>query len=356
MTVDTKGQVDMLDLADETTTGIGEVQEVSDTSTDGRYLFTSSATTGAMTVIDSGMWTWDHEDHFHYYRGEAKVLGTIDGRGEAIVTSGSSATGIYFPESGRGTVLDNDALAKGDLSVRAELTAEPHPGMLVPISDFTLLTQPGTDGTAASVQVYDAGGDLMDGASADCIDAQGTITTSVGTVIGCDDGALLATVDDDDVAFERIPYPAGTDAEKATEFRAREGRPTVAAVAGDQGAWLLDTRERSWQFIPTDVPLLQVSAVDDKAGHVVALGDDGRVLVLSADTGETLAATEPLLTETLKDPALLAGVELTTDQQRAYLNAPAEQQLHEIDFADNARIARTFDTDTVPAHLAETGR
>ncbi len=356
MTVDTEGRVDMLDLAAETTTGIGEVQDVSDTSTDGRYLFTSSATTGAMTVIDSGMWTWDHEDHFHYYRGESKIIGAIDGTGEAIVTSGSSATGVYFPESGKGTVLDNDALARGELSVRAELTAEPHPGMLVPIADFTLLTRPGPDGTAASVQVHDADGEPVNGASADCMDAQGTITTAVGTVIGCDDGAILATRDGDDVAFERIPYPAGEDAEKATDFRAREGRPTVAAVAGDQGAWLLDTRKRSWQFIPTDVPLLQVSAVDDKEGHVVALGDDGRVLVLSSETSGTIAVTEPLLTETLRDPVLLAGVELTTDQQRAYLNAPAEQQLHEIDFADNARLARTFDMNTVPVHFAETGR
>ncbi|MDQ0735392.1 ABC transporter [Arthrobacter agilis] len=356
MTVDTEGRLHLLDLADGTTTGIGEVEDVSDTATDGRYLFTSSAATGAMTVIDSGMWTWDHEDHFHYYRGEPTVIGTIAGSGEALVTPGASATGIYFPDSGLGTVLDNDALAEGELRVRTELRAEPHPGMLVPVSNFTLLTHPGRNGTAAAVQAYDTHGDPVDGASADCVDARGTITTSVGTVIGCDDGALLVTTDGDDIAFERVPYPVGVDAPKASEFRAREGRPTVAAVAGDRGAWLLDTRERSWQFIPTDVPLLQVSAVDDTEGHVVALGDDGRVLVLSAESPGILAATGPLLTGTLKDPALLAGVELIADQQRAYLNAPAEQQLHEIDFADSARIARSFSTETTPAYLAEVGR
>ncbi|MCU1631669.1 MAG: transporter [Micrococcaceae bacterium] len=356
MTVDTDGHVDLLDLADETTTGIGEVQDVSDTFTDGRYLFTSSATTGVMTVIDSGMWTWDHEDHFHYYRGEPRIIGTIDGTGEAMVTPGSSGTGVYFPDSGEGAVLDNDALAQGELTVRTEFSGQPHGGMLIPLSNLTLLTRPGVDAAAASVQVYGADGELVDGLSAECVDAQGTITTPVGIVIGCDDGALLVTLDGDQVAFERIPYPADASTDKATEFRAREGRPTVAAVAGDQGAWLLDTRRRSWQFIPTEAPLLQVSAVDDREGHVVALGNDGRILVLSAETSGTIAATEPLLAGTLKDPALLAGVELTTDQQRAYLNAPAEQQLHEIDFADNARIARTFDTASVPAHFAETGR
>ncbi len=356
MTLDPQGRIGLLDLADGTTSDAGQVPDVSSTSTDGRYLFASSATGGALTVVDSGMWTWDHEDHFHYYRGGSRTVGTVEGLGEAVVTSGSSATGVYFPDSGEATVLDNDALAKGELGVRAEFSVEPHPGMLVPLSDLTLLTRPGGGGAAASVQAYDADGEPVEGATADCIDARGTITTSVGAVIGCDDGALLATLDGGDVAYERIPYPAGADAARATEFRAREGRPTVAAVAGDQGVWLLDTRERSWQLVRTDVPLLQASAVDDREGHVVALAEDGRVLVLSADTGATLAATEPLLTETLKDPALLAGVELISDQHRVYLNAPAEQQLFEIDFADGARIARTFDTDTVPAHLAEVGR
>lgn len=356
MTLDPQGRIGLLDLADGTTSDAGQVPDVSSTSTDGRYLFASSATGGALTVVDSGMWTWDHEDHFHYYRGGSRTVGTVEGLGEAVVTSGTSATGVYFPDSGEATVLDNDALAKGELGVRAEFSVEPYPGMLVPLSDLTLLTRPGVGGAAASVQAYDADGEPVEGATADCIDALGTITTSVGAVIGCDDGALLATLDGGDVAYERIPYPAGTDAARATEFRAREGRPTVAAVAGDQGVWLLDTRERSWQLVRTDVPLLQASAVDDREGHVVALAEDGRVLVLSADSGATLAATEPLLTETLKNPALLAGVELIADQHRVYLNAPAEQQLFEIDFADGARIARTFDTDTVPAHLAEVGR
>ncbi|MHA7209127.1 zinc ABC transporter permease AztB [Arthrobacter sp. MDT1-65] len=356
MTTDPAGSVDLLDLADGTTVRVGELPEISSTTTDGRYLFASSAATGTMTVVDSGMWTWDHEDHFHYYRGEPRIVGSVEGVGQAVVTPGAATTGVFFPDSGHGLVLDNDALAQGELSVRADLSTEPHRGLLVPLSDVTLLTRPGVDGAAATVRAYDAEGLPLEGVEAECDDARGTITTPVGTVIGCDDGALLATLDGGAVGFERIPYPPGAGAPKATGFRAREGRPTVAAVAGDQGAWLLDTRERSWQFVPSEVPLLQVSAVDDGEGHVVALAADGRVLVLSAETGGTIAATGPLLVQTLTDPELLAGVELTTDQQRAYLNAPAERTLFEIDFADGARIARSFDTDTVPAHLAEVGR
>ncbi|MFC3300727.1 ABC transporter [Arthrobacter agilis] len=356
VTVDPAGSVDMLDLADETVETLAGVQGVTAIATDGRYVFASAAATGSLTVIDTGMWTWDHEDHFHYYRGPSRLVGTVEGEGEAVVTPGSTTTGVFFPDSGDAQVLDNDALARGELDVVTEITMPPHDGLAVPLSGFTLLTVPGADGVAASVQAHDGDGAPVDGASAPCAAAGGTITTTVGAVIGCEDGALLATHDGGTVTFERIPYPDGADAPRATAFRAREGRPTVAATAGDQGAWLLDTRRRAWQFIPTDVPLLRVSSVDDREGHVVALAADGRVLVLSATTGATLAATEPLLTSTPAGPALPDGVDLIADQQRAYLNAPAERTLFEIDFADGARIARTFETATVPAFLVETGR
>lgn len=356
VTIDPAGSIEMLDLADEARRAAGSVPNVTSIATDGRYVFASSADDGTMTVVDSGVWTMDHEDHFHYYSSEPRTVGTVKGEGEAVVSAGTTTTGVFFPATGERTLLDNKALADGELRATAKLAGQPHEGMLVPLAEYALATAPGTDGKAARVDVYDAGGELVDGVGAECIDAKGTIKTPAGTVIGCADGALLATVADGSVTFERIPYPAGTTAGKAVEFRAREGRPTVAAVAGDKGAWLLDTRNRSWQLIETEVPLLQVSAVDDKQGHVVALTEDGRVLVLSAKTGAVLSSTEPLLPETLANPDLLDGVELVADQRRAYLNAPAERQLHEIDFADDARLARSFKTHSVPAFLAETGR
>ncbi|MEE2522482.1 ABC transporter [Pseudarthrobacter sp. J75] len=365
LTIDPAGATTMLDLADESTKEAGTLAETDSISTDGRYIFASSADAGTLTILDSGTWTWDHEDHFHYYRSSSRLVGTVEGDGAAVVAPGSARTGVFFPETGEGMLLDNAGLAKGEVRRAVELAGEPHQGMVVPLGDFALATVPGTDGTASgtagSVQVHDGSGAAVPGAVQACPDARGTITTAVGVVIGCADGAVLATVTDGAVGFEHIPYPEGAVTGPAAEarasvFRAREGRPTVAAVAGTEGAWLLNTRKRAWQLIRTDVPLLQVSAVDDKKGHVVALSADGRVLVLSAETGETLSTTEPLLPETVADPELLAGVELVTDQQRAYLNAPAEQKLYEIDFADGGRLARTFPTPAAPQFFTVTGR
>ena len=368
-TVNAAGSLALLDLLDGTSTPVGTLDEVSGLSTDGRFLFAAAAGPGTVTIVDSGAWTVDHEDHQHYYRAEPAVVGTVTGSGAGVAAGGGTLTTVRFAASGTGLVLDTGDLADGTVTELARIQGEPGAGVLVPVGDSVLAGRTDAPGSAANgvaaVRVLDSSGAPVAGATADCAELSGTITTRVGTVFGCADGALLATAGADagaGITFERIPYPDGVAAaDRALHFGNRAGRPTVAAVAGDGGAWLLDTRERTWSRLATDTPLLQVAAVDDSAGHVVALAADGRILVLEAATGSTLAATEPLLPATLAAAAagsagLLEGVELTVDASRAYLNAPAEGLVYEIDYADSARIARSFPIDGEPRFLAETGR
>ncbi|HEY1135158.1 MAG TPA: ABC transporter [Nocardioides sp.] len=355
--VDPSGTVTHLDLLDESTSEIGRVGEPTALTTDGRYLLVQTG--DGVEIVDSGVWTWDHVDHFHYYRAEPRVLGTVEGDGTATVattnSSTTSGTGVFFPDSGEAVLLDTHALSQGEVVEQFRLEAGAHDGMVVPVGSFALVSAADAGGTVTSLVGHTADGEPTGDEEA-CVAAAGTIMTRVGAVVGCADGALLATVADDALAIERIPYPAGTTAAPATAFANREGRPTVAALAGPEGAdgiWLLDTRERSWTLLPSPEPLVAVSAVDDEQQHVVAIAADGRVLVLDGTDGSVLAATEPLVAA-----SLAAGLPptLVTDQQRTYVGAPAERQLHEIDVADGARIARSFATSTEPRFTAETGR
>lgn len=355
LTLDESGALTHLDLLDESVDELGTADGVADVATEGRYAYLVRPDAGAVTVVDSGVWTWNHVDHFHYYRGEASVLGDVEGSGRATVAANDFGAGIFFADTGEAIVLDAATLADGSLDHRVSLSVEPHDGFIVPVGSSALVTEPGADGSPANVRVVDGKGRL--GETVECADATGTIATVVGVVVGCRDGALLATIGDPGVIeLERIPYPADAAAPPASEFRAREGRPTVAAVAGASGIWLLDTRKRSWTLVDAGTPIVQASAVDDPDEHVLALAADGRVLVLSGATGELLGATEPIVAASAADPELVAGIELIADQHRAYLNGPVERRLYEIDFADAARIARTFDTAAEPRFTVETGR
>lgn len=348
-TVDAEGSIELLDLLSEESRELGVVSGVSGVATEGRFVF--AATDSGLEIVDTGVWTVDHEDHSHYYRATPGIVGTLRDRGPASVVGGVTLTGLWFAESGTGVVLDTVALGSGSIVELARFQGEPHAGYVVPFGDGLLVTEP------AGVRAYDTGGEPLD-ASADCSSLAGTIGTPVGQVFGCADGALLATIDDNgSPSFETIPYPTEVSAtDRATQFRARPGRPSVAAVAGTTGAWLLDTRERTWTLLPTETPLLLVAAADDRDGNIVALAADGRVLVIDPLSGSTISATEPVLAASVSDPTLHSGLELTIDANRAYLNAPAEGLVYEIDYADGARIARTFAVTGSPLFLAETGR
>jgi hypothetical protein len=351
-TIDPTGGVSHLDLLDDSVSDLGAIGAPEAMTTDGRYLFVT--TSAGIEIADSGVWTWDHVDHFHYYRAEPRLLGTVEGDGKpAVATSNlstSGGTGLYFPDSGDAVLLDTEALSRGEIAESFRLQNPPGDGMVVPVGTFALVT----DGVGESRTVvgYTADG-RRTGLVEPCPDAAGTITTRVGAVVGCSDGALLASATGDELTVERIPYPADATAPPATAFDNREGRPTVAGLAGDQGIWLLDTREKSWTLLPTPTPLVHVTAVDDSDENVLGLATDGRVLVVNGSDGSVVAETGPLVASSVaagKAPTLIA------DQQRAYLSAPDERRLYEIDYADDARISRTFETATEPAFTAETGR
>ncbi|CAM3223729.1 hypothetical protein PSET11_01560 [Arthrobacter ulcerisalmonis] len=359
--VDASGNTSMLDLLNGTETNLGAVQPATGVSTDGRYVF--AANSSGVDILDSGAWTWDHVDHFHYYRAEPKMLGRVEGAGTATVATGplstAGSTGLFFPDTGTAVLLENSALSEGRIAESLRLDVEPHQGIIAPLGTGALVTaaagasEGGNDGKAARVRAVDATGKEL--AATPCPDAAGTITTRVGVVIGCADGAVLATLDGDTPVLTRIPYPADASAAPATAFDARKGRPTVAGRGTDAGLWLLNTRQRSWEWLPTETPLLAGTAVDDADKHVVAVGTDGTVQVYDAGTKERIASTGPVLAASLANPD--AGkITLTVDAQRAYVSSPAEGVVYEIDYADNARVARTLQLPTRPVHLVETGR
>lgn len=391
-TIDPEGRVDLLDLLTGDDETVAELEPADGLSTDGRFVFATRAS-GTVDVVDTGVWTVDHGDHSHYYRAEARQVGSIEATAgaaeEARVVPGADLTTVRFPASGEQIVLDTEALGAGEIVEVARFDgagtgALGGEGVLVPFGD-SLLSSTVADLGPDVVAVLDREGRPVDGAAAECVDPRGSIETRVGVVIGCADGALLATTGeaaadagegatgegsgeadaDADAAdaaasapvvFERIPYPEAVAAdERAVAFDGRRGRPTVAAVAGDRGAWLLDTRERSWSLVETPAPLVRVSAVDDSDGHVVGLDASGRVVVLAGDDG-VVATTDPLLPSTVADDTALAGVSLSVDASRAYLNGPLEGAVFEIDYADGGRVSRTFDHVDAPSFAAETGR
>ncbi|MDI6022608.1 ABC transporter [Leucobacter sp. UT-8R-CII-1-4] len=348
VSIDSTGKIGLLDLLNDEAEQVGEQQQPLALASDGRYGFITTA--NGIAVIDSGRWTWDHVDHFHYYRADFQPLGNLAGEGPATVTtsmlSTAGGTGIYFAGSGDAVLLDNSALAEGRLDEKFRVHVGSGIGVTAPLGDGALVSH------GNQLIWHSADGSESDHAIA-CTEPKGSITTRAALIIGCAEGAVLAnlgTGQNTDPSIEMLPYPADIAAPRAGEFQARKGRPSVAALAGDDGFWLLNTREQSWQFVASDTALTRVTAVDDAEGHVLALSADGRVQVYLASTGELVGSTDALLTEVTESTSLLV------DDQRAYVNDPNAGLVHEIAYSGEVRVARTLETPTTPFWLMEVGR
>lgn len=327
------GVVRILDLVTEEVITQDPVPGLTHIADDGRYAYL--ATDGETTVLDSGSWVVDHGDHVHYYRAEPRRVGTLPGS----VRSAHSDTAVAA------AVLDDHSTALADRSALDEGTLTPGPvldGPALPYEGHLLVAE------AGRIQVRDRENAQVQTLEPRCERPGGQTVTRRGAVFSCTDGALVVTERDDRFTAEKMPYPAGTTG-SAERFFHRRGSDVLVAVR-DSRVLVLDIARRAWRPIG---PGPVVAATTAGAGTDVLTLDAAGVLrsydpETGAETGHRALPSGPV------DPA--TPPVLLVDADRAYVNDPAARRIHEIDYADGLRIARTFDLDITPDLMVETGR
>ncbi|WP_334149694.1 hypothetical protein [Microbacterium sp.] len=335
---DADGALTLLDLETEERTALAEQSTgIERIDSDGRLVFVAHDST--VDVIDTARWTVPHGDHTHSFRGDADRIGSIDGLGGQAHAGEQSAT-VQF--DGEVVVLPHEDLSL-EHAARLDITAD---GPVLAFAGHLLVPSAGT------IEVRDGSGDPITGSGVPCADASDVDITRVGAVFTCADGAVLFTREVGGVVRgERIPAPAGAAA--AAELAGRTGRPDLAGVAGDRGAWLLDVRQRTWTLLPSEMPLLRAVAVGDDESRTIAVDAEGRALIIGEDAA-VLGRTEPLVAASIADPASVDRLQLIVDARHAYLSDPAAGAVYELDHTDDLRLARTF-TDLDPWFVQQVG-
>lgn len=328
------GSVHVLDLITGRSAGVGVVEGLRGIDGDGRFAFLYTGT--ATHVVDSGAWTVDHGDHVHHYRARPRMVGAVAGDRPLAARSDVAVTAVSHAD-GTARLLDRARLEQG---VIAE-TGKAALGAALPYQGHLLVASGG------AVDVRGRGGEQVARLAEPCPRARGQAVTRRGAVLGCADGALLVTRDGAAFRGEKIGYP-GT-AEPATEFGHRPGSATLAARAGAKGSWLLDVQRRKWTLLDTGPAVAVTSA--GAGAPVLALTADGVLHAFDPGTGERLARTR-----LLAGPVPGGTPAIQVDAARAYVNDPAAGAVHEIDYRDGLRRARTFELGFAPTHMVETGR
>lgn len=326
------GTVHLLDPVTEASTEIAAVDGAHAAATDGRFVYIAGA--AGSEIVDSGVWTVDHGDHVHYYTTGPGTVGAVDGTG--FTPAGDPAVTVLNSAS-EVLPLDREALEDGAVTPVFELRAQAALAF-----DQRLLAV--VDGT---VQVLGRDGAVESELAETCREPHAPTVTRRGAVFACEDGALL--VSGADLTAEKIPYPDSALHSGGIEggFHQRPGTALLAARGRDGAVLVLDLKERQWREL--DAP---------DAVAVSATGEDSPVLVLTADgalhsydpaTGAPLARIE------LTAPLDGAAPTIQVDTARAYVNDPSGTAVHEIDYRDDLRLARTFDLDFRPDFMVETG-
>lgn len=340
------GRVEALDLVTGGLTPLDGADDVQGLRTDGRFAYVSAA--GATHVVDSGAWTVDHGDHVHYYRAAIRDVGAIAGTGMARIHSDQVLTAV---SSAAGTKLyDRAELAAGTVPAGRAVTGAGS-GPVVPYKEHLLVTavEAGKD----TVEVRDRQGTRVTSLEEPCAQARGSAVTRRGVVFGCADGALLVSEEKGTFDAEKIPYgTAVRQSERAAGFHHRAGSTTLAALSGDDAVWVLDVTDRTWTRVETG-PVLSANTAGE-GSPLLALGTDGVLTAYDTATGRSLARKQ-LLPEGAESEGP-GSVAIEVDTTRAYVNDAAARKVHEIDYNDRLRVARTFTLDFAPTYMVETGR
>ncbi|MHC6594112.1 hypothetical protein [Arthrobacter sp. C152] len=340
------GEGQLLSLATEETSGAGAGGPVSGAQVDGRYALLTTA--AGVRVFDTGAWTVDHGEHKHYYSAQPRPVGELSVPDPGAVAGDGKSIAVASRSAGYASVYRHQDLDAGSLAEASRITMSPQSGMVVPYAGhFIASAADAGSTTAAGVEVRDASDAVVLGRQ-DCAGLAHHAATRAGVVFACADGALLITGEDGTFAAGKIPYPdGGAGHPPATRLEHRPGSSELAGPAGDSGVWHLDIAARIWTYLPTPVAVVAASAVGD-GKRVLAAGVDGSLLALNPATG---AVTDRAA---LLPPGPEHVPQLRVDASRAYISDPSRSQVHEIDYADGLRLARTFG---VPAadFLLETG-
>ncbi|WBB62505.1 hypothetical protein O7599_08225 [Streptomyces sp. WMMC500] len=317
--------------------------------TDGRFGFLHAP--GGTHVLDGGAWMVDHGDHVHYYRAAIRDVGELPAGGRAQVRSDAAVTAVT-DEGGRTALYDRNELEKGRLASPRTLPGT-YTGAVVPYEEHLLAFA--NEGGTTGLVVLDREGERVAAPDVTCEEPREDAVTRRGVILGCAGGALLVDAEGGDFTVEEIPYgkhvPAG---ERATAFRHRPGSDTLTAAAGEGAVWVLDAAERSWTRVDTG-PVVAANTAGE-GSPLLVLETDGSLHGYDIATGKQTARTEPLLTGGERAGTDGAAPVIEVDRSRAYVNDPEGRRVHEIDYNDNLRLARSFDLDIEPVLMAETGR
>ncbi|MER7474789.1 hypothetical protein [Micromonospora sp. NPDC000018] len=308
---------------------------------DGRFVYVSDGDR-KLEIVDAGVWTVDHTDHVHYYRAPARSVGALTLDAPIKTVAGFGAHTTIGTADGKVTVLDRRELEAGKFATLATIDSGSSTALAVPYAD-QLLVAIGDDPArpANRITAMNERGEPTGALEVPCAEPRGWAVLRGGAVIACEDSLVRVKRDGEKVTAKVLPTPRTPVSADTFGYRPRSNE---AAVADRTGIWSVNAAKATLRYLPAAGRELVAAASPADGSTVLALDTSGTLISYDLATGKVLAQKS------------VSASNLALDVNRAYLAEPAARIIHEIDYRDELRMARTLRVAEQPDLAVEVGR
>ncbi|WBB54715.1 hypothetical protein [Verrucosispora sp. WMMD573] len=331
----------LLDLRTSAEDEIGLSVGAEQLTEDGRFVYVDGGDR-TLEIVDAGVWTVDHVDHVHYYRAPSRSVGTLSLDAPVRTIAGFEAHTTVSTTDGKVTVLDRRELEAGKVTELATIDSNSATPLAVPYAE-QLLVALGDDPRrpADRIVAMDAKGQPTGAFEVPCAAPRGWAVLRGGAVIACEDSFVRVKLEGDKLTAKTLASPRTPVASDRFGFRPRSNE---AAVADQAGIWSVNAAKATLRYVPATGRELVAAASPADGSTVLALDASEKLISYDLETGKILTEKP------------LRAASLTLDIDRAYLADPGAQVIHEIDYRDGLRTARTLKVAERPDLAVEVGR
>ncbi|TDC43498.1 hypothetical protein [Micromonospora sp. KC213] len=331
----------LLDLAGGSEKEVGLSLDAERITEDGRFVYAGDGDR-RLEIVDAGVWTVDHTDHVHYYRAAARSVGTLTLDAPVTTVVGFEAHTTIGTTDGKVTVLDRRKLEAGKVATLATIDSRSTTALAVPYADRLLVAVGDDPGRPANrIVAMDERGEPTAALEVPCAAPRGWAVLRGGAVIACEDGFVRVKLAGEKLTAKTLPSPRTPVSTDTFGYRPRSNE---AAVADRAGIWSVNAAKATLRYLPTQGRELVAAVSPADGSTVLALDKSGTLISYDLETGKVLAQKS------------VPAASLTLDVERAYLAEPAARIIHEIDYRDGLRTARTLRVAEQPDLAAEVGR
>ncbi|WP_229068961.1 hypothetical protein [Actinoplanes sp. DH11] len=331
----------LLDLATERQKQLDLSVPARQLTDDGRFVYAGDGDR-RLEIVDAGVWTVDHADHVHFYRAPARTIGTLTFDAAVVTVAGNAAHTTVGTADGRIRVLDRRQLETGTVAEVSRIDSRSSTPLAVPYAG-NLIVATGDDPARPAHRLVAMGPDgRATGAfEAPCEAPRGWVVLRGGALIACEDHLVRVKEDSGTLTATAVPSPRKPVPGTAFGHRPRSNE---AALAGTGGIWSVNAPKAAVRHLAANGRDLVAAASPADAATVLALDSAGTLISYDLESGKVLAE------------APLKATTLTLDVNRAYLADPEQRVVHEVDYRDGLRTARTLRTADRPDLVVEVGR